>query len=460
MGEAKRNLPLHLSCITQVTFYPPDYDHTQQVLVAMNPISVAIKGKGSLNFLRRGVSIARRYGVTADKMKQALAQLAAILRRFGCDATLPITAVALQRTPHVVRKYQAQGIEFAIHGYRHLDHSQLSGEEQLAHLKLATQAFARAGIQAYGFRSPYLRWIPDTLVALRQQGLTYDSSQGLSWDVLDGRETPAYRHVLDFYGALPTSDYPSLPSLEGSLIRIPYSLPDDEALVHRLSLETTDQMNALWLAILHRSYELGELFTLGLHPERIPVCQGPLTAVLSEARQLDPPVWIARLDEIAAWWQARADATVKVTDTADNELYLTVTGPPGTTVFARGLEVDVPTTPWVNGYRRVETTTFSLHVPSRPFIGLSPGSSPQLATFLRQQGYIVEISKNPHYSYYFDQADFVAEQKRLLLAQIEGTDRPLVRLGRWPNGACSALAITGDIDALTLWDYGLRLFGR
>jgi len=30
----------------------------------------------------------------------------------------------------------------------------------------------------------------------------------------------------------------------------------------------------------------------------------------------------------------------------------------------------------------------------------------------------------------------------------------------WPAPARSALAITGDIDALTLWDYGLRLFGR
>jgi hypothetical protein len=35
-----------------------------------------------------------------------------------------------------------------------------------------------------------------------------------------------------------------------------------------------------------------------------------------------------------------------------------------------------------------------------------------------------------------------------------------VWLGRWLNGARSALAITGDIDALTLWDCGLRFFER
>jgi hypothetical protein len=306
-----------------------------------------------------------------------------------------------------------------------------------------------------------LRWTPDTLVALRQQGLAYDSSQGLSWDVLDGRETPAYRHVLGFYGALSASDYPSLPSLEGNLIRIPYSLPDDEALVHRLSLETTDQMNALWLAVLHRSYELGELFTLGLHPERMLVCQDLLTAVLSEARQLNPTVWIARLDEIAAWWRARSEARIEIVDTADGRFQVTVAGPKSTTVLARGVKVDAPTRPWANDYQQVLATAFTIHTPLRPFIGLSSTVSPELSSFVRQQGYIVEISQRKHrYSYYLDQTDFTAEDERPLLARIEGTKHPLVQLGRWPNGARSALAITGDIDALTLWDYGLRILGR
>ena len=37
---------------------------------------------------------------------------------------------------------------------------------------------------------------------------------------------------------------------------------------------------------------------------------------------------------------------------------------------------------------------------------------------------------------------------------------PLLRLGRWPGGAKSALAVTGDVDALTIWDYALRFFGH
>jgi len=43
-----------------------------------------------------------------------------------------------------------------------------------------------------------------------------------------------------------------------------------------------------------------------------------------------------------------------------------------------------------------------------------------------------------------------------VLARIDAGPGPLVRLGRWPNGARSALAVTGDVDALTLGDFAIR----
>ena len=43
-----------------------------------------------------------------------------------------------------------------------------------------------------------------------------------------------------------------------------------------------------------------------------------------------------------------------------------------------------------------------------------------------------------------------------LLDTIESAPGPLVRIGRWPDGARSALAVTGDIDALTLRDFVSR----
>jgi hypothetical protein len=55
----------------------------------------------------------------------------------------------------------------------------------------------------------------------------------------------------------------------------------------------------------------------------------------------------------------------------------------------------------------------------------------------------------------FDRTDELA-----MLGRIEADPATLVRLGRWPNGACSAVAVTGDVDALTIWDYVARFVGR
>lgn len=52
------------------------------------------------------------------------------------------------------------------------------------------------------------------------------------------------------------------------------------------------------------------------------------------------------------------------------------------------------------------------------------------------------------------------EDERPLLAQIEQGDFPLICLGSWPNGACNTFCVTGNIDTLTIWDYGLRFPGR
>jgi hypothetical protein len=55
---------------------------------------------------------------------------------------------------------------------------------------------------------------------------------------------------------------------------------------------------------------------------------------------------------------------------------------------------------------------------------------------------------------------FAAGDELGLLSDLERGTVPLVRLGRWPNGAGSALCLTGDLDALTIWDYALRAFGQ
>lgn len=427
----------------------------------MNPLRVSTSGKGIPGMFKRLIVIGSRYGLTAAKMDQLLAHFAHLLNEFNCGATFPITTVALARNKNNIEKYQAQNIEFAAHGYFHVDHTQLSPQVLRTHAWQLQRVFAERNIQCVGFRFPYLRWSNETLEVISQSGFLYEGSQGIAWDVAHLADSPAYRHVLNFYGAIPARDFPSLPRLEDGLVRIPYCLPDDEALIERFQLTSHETMTAIWLSLLERTYAEGELFTLGLHPERIRLCETPLVETLRRARSLSPHVWMARLDEIAHWWKARAQTRWTLFEEAPGQWLVRLAGPDRLTVLARNVETTPTPLPWDSTYRSVPALEFRLRSERRPWLGVSPRSSPDLKQFLREQGYIFEESPSPEkFTFYLDRPVFEYRQERPLLAQIEHSDFPLVKTGRWPDGARSALSVTGDIDALTLWDYGLRFLER
>jgi hypothetical protein len=220
-------------------------------------------------------------------------------------------------------------------------------------------------------------------------------------------------------------------------------------------------MDLPWLAILDKTHTLGELFTLGLHPERIDLCAESLAATLQQAHSLSPAVWIARLDQIARWWIERTEAARNAILAGSDEMTLRVKGPPGTTILARGLVTSPPGVAWDGSYQRLTGNEVAFRCDRRPFIGVSPRSSPELFAFLHQQGYLAEIAQSEGtHSLFLDLPNFYRKLERPLLASLEAGNFPLVRLGRWPAGARSALCVTGDIDALTIWDYGLRFFGQ
>ena len=80
---------------------------------------------------------------------------------------------------------------------------------------------------------------------------------------------------------------------------------------------------------------------------------------------------------------------------------------------------------------------------------------------LSDHGYIIEVGDAAE--------DFAvhlgtlgsAERKDLdpLLQRLDEIPGPLLHFGTWPHGNRSALAVTGDIDAMTLWDFLHRFRG-
>ena len=426
-----------------------------------NPLLIALKGKGVQKTADRIRTLSSRYGPTASRMDRALAHFGKVLSEFECGATFPITAATLARNPGIIEKYQAQNMEFAVHGYYHVDHSQLSRQKQVEDLSRARMLFNARGVTSSGFRCPYLRYADDTLHAIKESGFLYDSSHSLVWDVADGNATDSYMRVLEFYGARDANKYPALPHIEKGLIEIPYCLPDDESLIERLQFDNNETRSKPWLDMLDKTYRLGELFTLGLHPERINLCEIPLRNTLQKARSLFPAVWIARLDEIAGWWSRRAMLEPKITTTDSGEYRLETEQIAGLTVLGRDVDFLGKFEKWDGNFVRALGDNVQFRSRTRPVIGLSPSSDSRLESFLRQQGYIVEINQTDgEYSIFLDRTHFPREDERALLAEIEESNASLIRFSRWPNGAKSALCVTGDIDALTIWDYVLRTLGK
>ena len=367
-----------------------------------NPIGTALRGKGFHTMMSRVGSITRRYGISNNKIASEVTQLIALLKEFDCHATLPVTATALARHQKLARRMQSEGIELAVHGYSHIDYSQLSLDQQIDHFQRARQIFEKAGVKVSGFRCPYLRWNSDTISALSECGFTYDSSQALNWDTAKEWETDSFQHVLSFYGAESASLFPSTPSLVNGLVRIPYCLPDDEALVERFKLSNTTDMEKIWVTMLEKIYAAGELFTLGLHPERTSLCKNALRAVLTKARQLTPTVWIARLDEIAEWYTVLGQASLITQIQDDGKISIKINAPSRAYIMSRSIDILTQQKPWTQGYHQILNNEFTIPNSGKPWIGLPPNRPESLELFLRHQGFLVEISTEATpFSYYF-----------------------------------------------------------
>ncbi len=425
----------------------------------MKALLVAAQGKGSVQALRRARTIGSRYGLGPERMEQRIDRIFRIVDAADCRATLPVTAVVAARHPAVIARYAAMGMEFPVHGYLHVDHSARSLTAQLAHLRRARRALERHGVPAFGFRAPYLRCPDETLLALAANGFLYDASQAVHWEVGAVVPPAGYRRGLSFYGAFDAADRPVLPWIEDDLVRIPYTLPDDEAVVERFGWDSPEAVAACWLAILDETHRRGELFTVAVHPERIDQCGPALAAVLDAARAATPSVWIARHVDLAMWWRERSRTKIELVPLGDGQARLVVRGPDGLTLLARGIAHPGAAAP--AGYRAVADDGLVIACARKPFVGVSPTASQPLVDFLRNHGYVVERTTRPsEYTVYRDDEEFTPSSGRQVVAEVERSADALVRIAPWPHGARSALSVTGDIDALTIGDYALRAVGR
>jgi peptidoglycan/xylan/chitin deacetylase (PgdA/CDA1 family) len=420
-----------------------------------------IRGRRASYLARRSVSLARRYGVRDGKARERILRCIGALAPYGLSPTFATPGHVIERAPEFFRELQADGVEFAVHGYDHVDFRSLDGRATRAQFERAIAAYVQHGIDFEGFRCPYLSYTDRVAGVVAEGTFAYSSNDAISWDVLGGRAGGStFAQLEDFYAAASATEKISTPYVRGHLVEIPVSLPDDLELLDGYRMGAAE-IGKVWGAIFDETYRRGELFAPLFHPESFDSLQPAVQKLVDEVQARQPTVWMTQLREIARWWRERASFEAKTS----------VEGPLLRIDFhcserGRVLGRDLPhgqgsTRSSIGRYSVISDPTVRIDARTRPFVGLR-SSSEHTASLLREQGYILELGEAaPSCTVCIDEElDSTFTSDAEVLAHIESTAGPLLKFSRWPNGARSAFCFAGDLDALSLREYTRRLLPR
>jgi len=409
----------------------------------------------------RGTKLLTRYGMSPAIAIRRLNECVDTLAGLGCAPTFPTPGNVVQRYPQFIRSLEERGVEIAVHSYEHVDLGALPVPMAMQQLERAIRTFEHFGIEARGFRCPYLGWSEELRDALPAGMFDYSSNEAICFELdnqVAGGKSEFFEAVRRFYSGKLFSENVCLPSTRPNLIEIPVCVPDDLQLHDGMGLgpEGIDQE---WGKILDQIYERGELFTLMFHPELSAFLGVPFKSLLRRASQFHLPVWVARLREVSDWWREKASFKIVITPVTTG-LRLNFTCTPRATILVRGSDTIGSAPIWDGDYHRLQSNVLEISTNPRPFVGIAANAPERTVSFLRDQGYILDASETARSCGIFLDNDTLSKltNEVELVNYIEISPTPLVRFWRWPNGAKSALCITGDLDALTLFDYASRIF--
>jgi peptidoglycan/xylan/chitin deacetylase (PgdA/CDA1 family) len=415
--------------------------------------------RGARFVCERGTNLLDRYGISPAKAIRRLDNCVEVLAGLGCKPTFPTPGTIVQRYPQFIRRLQSAGAEIAVHGYHHVDLSVLPVPVARQQLERAIRTFEGFEIDVRGFRCPYLGWSEELRDELPAGMFDYSSNEAICCEpdsMEAGIKNGFFRALYRFYQSKLFSQNVCLPSIRPNLIEIPVCVPDDLQLHDGIGLGT-EGVNQVWGKVLDHIYDRGELFTLTFHPELASFYESSFRSLLVKAGQFPIPVWITRLRDISEWWREKSKFTIDITPVTKG-LCLNFNCTPRATILVRGLDTIGSAPIWVGAYHRLQSNTLEVPANPRPFIGIADNMSERVVSFLHEQGYILESGETARFCGLFLDADTLAKLPNdvELVNYIESSQDPLVRFWRWPNGAKSALSITGDLDALSLMDYASR----
>jgi hypothetical protein len=424
------------------------------------------KKRGFKFIWQRGKSLVSRYGLSSSKAASRIEASVQALAEVDCWMTFPVPGMVVKSHPDFIRRIQELGSEIAVHGYNHIDLKSCPPDQSCKQLLRAVELFQKEHLVVSGFRCPYLSYTDELIKIIPPGVFKYSSNTAICWNIAIPTDNPCsllVNTIDQFYIPQNAESSVCVPWTVNGMVEIPVCVPDDLQLIDGYQM-TPKMVTDTWVQVLKEIHHRGELYNLMFHPELAAFNTNLFLNVIAAARQLKPAVWICRLDEIADWWIEKSRFSYDIS-LAEGKYIVNINCSPRATILCRGFQIDEldqigSYVPWDDRYVSVESRCFSVSTKVKPIIGICSTIPIEVKDFLIEQGYLIDSSAQAHEcSIFLDDNKLKNYSSHVdLVRYIENSDGPLVRIWRWPNGAKSAMSITGDLDALSLVDYFSRMF--
>ncbi len=199
--------------------------------------------------------------------------------------TFPIVASVAAKNPELTREILSRGHEIAVHGFKHLNYSYLTEQQQEDDIKRALDTFKAMGVQVYGFRAPYNTYAEDTPKLVEKHGFLWDIGIGYN---------PKHRE-----GILPFRA--KIGNHESSFVCIPLNRWSDDLMIDMQGFSSRQIAETL-KHVIKEAGEKGGVVMFDLHPIRIgqPKYVAALKSVVEYGTELNG--WFPTVTEAVNYW--------------------------------------------------------------------------------------------------------------------------------------------------------------
>ncbi len=227
----------------------------------------------------------RMFGYHRTPFKSLLSNILRVMEEFHAGFTFPVVASLALRHADLIGLIKEFNQEIALHGYKHLNYSYLSADEQRKDIENGLQAFRDLEISVRGFRAPY-NICPDmTAKILEDFGFLWEGSLGFRKDYCELRSF--FRVKMDDH--------------DSSFVCIPISRWSDDRMIDGYGLNSAQMVKVLKNA-LRETFEKRGVIMFDLHPVRIGQQKyiDVLNQILAYGEKMDG--WFPTVTEAVEYW--------------------------------------------------------------------------------------------------------------------------------------------------------------